>query len=185
MAGHGRTHDAETHDPDPLEWCGHLVTALDRLDLLRRVDPAEYTIDPTRVERANERIRMRRINPTSIAGPFATYAHGVEVESQARILFGAGQTGVEPDGRVPETIEEQAAIVWSNMKVILAEADMGIGDIVQLNMLLIDRADRDGAMAVRDEELGPHRPASTLMYISGLANPAWKIEIDFIAAREV
>ncbi len=127
---------------------------------------------------------MRRINPSEIAGPFATYAHGVEVESEARLLFGAGQTGVAPDGSVPDTIEEQAAIVWSNMSAILAAADMGIGDIVQLNMFLLDRADRDGAMAVRDEALGPHRPASTLMYISGLANPAWKIEIDFIAARE-
>lgn len=127
---------------------------------------------------------MRRINPEGIAGPFATYAHGVEVESNARILFGAGQTGVAPDGTVPESIEGQAELVWSNIKAILAEADMGIADIVQLNMLLIDRADRDGAMAVRDAELGPNRPASTLMYISGLANPAWKIEIDFIAAQE-
>lgn len=127
---------------------------------------------------------MRRINPAGIAGPFATYAHGVEVESNARILFGAGQTGQNLDGSVPESIEEQARITWANIAVILEEAGMGIGDIVQLNMLLIDRADRDGAMAVRDNELGPHRPASTLMYISGLANPAWKIEIDFIAARE-
>jgi 2-iminobutanoate/2-iminopropanoate deaminase len=127
---------------------------------------------------------MRRINPTGIAGPFATYAHGIEVESSARLLFGAGQTGVALDGSVPATIEEQATIVWSNIEIILAEADMGIADIVQLNMLLIQRADRDGAMAVRDEQLGTHRPASTLMYISGLANPAWKIEIDFIAARE-
>lgn len=127
---------------------------------------------------------MRRINPDGVPGPFATYAHGVEVEGPATFLFGAGQTGVAPDGTVPDGIEDQARLVWANMKKILEEADMGIRDIVQLNMLLIDRADRDGAMVVRDDELGPHRPASTLMYISGLANPAWKIEIDFIAARE-
>jgi 2-iminobutanoate/2-iminopropanoate deaminase len=127
---------------------------------------------------------MRRINPAGIAGPFATYAHAVEVESNARILFGAGQTGQELDGSVPEGIEDQARITWANISTILGEAGMDIGDIVQLNMLLIDRADREGAMGVRDDELGPHRPASTLMYISGLANPAWRIEIDFIAARE-
>lgn len=127
---------------------------------------------------------MRRINPTGVPGPFATYAHGVEVQSNARILFGAGQTGVAADGSVPESIEEQARLTWSNISTILAEANMSIADIVQLNMLLIDRADRDGAMAVRDDVLGDSRPASTLMYISGLANPAWKIEIDFIAAKE-
>lgn len=127
---------------------------------------------------------MRRINPAGIAGPFATYAHGVEVESNARLLFGAGQTGQLPDGSIPEGIEDQARIVWSSISTILAEAGMTIADIVQLNMLLIDRGDREGASVVRDEQLGPHRPASTLMYISGLANPAWRIEIDFIAARE-
>jgi enamine deaminase RidA (YjgF/YER057c/UK114 family) len=37
---------------------------------------------------------------------------------------------------------------------------------------------------VRDEVLGEHRPASTLMYISGLARPEWLIEIDYVAARE-
>jgi enamine deaminase RidA (YjgF/YER057c/UK114 family) len=52
-------------------------------------------------------------------------------------------------------------------------------------MLLIDRADAPGAMAVRDAALGDHRPASTLMYISGLARPEWKIEIDYIAAKEI
>jgi len=127
---------------------------------------------------------MRRLNPAGVAGPFATYAHGVEVQANARLLFGAGQAGVAADGTVPESIEDQAGLVWSNMKAILAEADMSIADIVQLNMLLIDRDDRNGATAVRDSELGPHRPASTLMFISGLANPAWKIEIDFIAAQE-
>jgi hypothetical protein len=38
----------------------------------------------------------------------------VEVKSEARILFGARQTGVAPDGSVPDTIEEQARLVWSN-----------------------------------------------------------------------
>jgi enamine deaminase RidA (YjgF/YER057c/UK114 family) len=60
---------------------------------------------------------------------------------------------------------------------------MEITDIVQLNMLLLDRAHREPASAVRREVLGDHRPASTLMYVVGLANPDWLIEIDFIAAR--
>ena len=128
---------------------------------------------------------MRRINPDSIAGPFATYAHGVEFSSPVRWLFGAGQTGVALDGTVPSDIEGQAELVWANMAAVLAEADMTFEDIVQLNMLLTDRADAAGAMEVRDLHLRDHRPASTLMYISGLARPEWRIEIDYIAAQEV
>ena len=128
---------------------------------------------------------MRRINPPQIAGPFATYAHGVEFSGPARWLFGAGQTGVAGDGSTPVDISGQAELVWDNIRAVLADGDMAISDIVQLNMLLIDRADAPGAMAVRDAALGDHRPASTLMYISGLARPEWKIEIDYIAAKEI
>ena len=127
---------------------------------------------------------MRRLNPSSVAPPFATYAHGVEVSTPARFVFGAGQVGVDADGATGTGIEAQARLAWQNIERVLAEAGMGIADIVQLNMLLVDRSDREGAMAVRDEMLGEHRPASTLMYISGLARPEWLIEIDYVAARE-
>jgi 2-iminobutanoate/2-iminopropanoate deaminase len=127
---------------------------------------------------------MRRLTPAGVAGPFATYAHGIEVQGPARFVFGAGQVGVDADGKTGQGIVEQARLVWRNIERVLAEAGMGISDIVQLNMLLVDRTDRDGAMAVRDEVLGEHRPASTLMYISGLARPEWLIEIDYIAAKE-
>ncbi len=80
-------------------------------------------------------------------------------------------------------VAEQARLVWNNIREVLASADMEITDIVQLNMLLLDRADRDAAHAVRQEVLGDHRPASTLMYVVGLSRPEWRIEIDFIAAR--
>ena len=54
---------------------------------------------------------------------------------------------------------------------------MEVTDIVQLNMLLIDRADQPVAAAIRAGVLGDHRPASTLMYVAGLKGPAWRIEI--------
>ena len=128
---------------------------------------------------------MKRHNPATVAAPFATYTHGVEIDEPVRFLFGAGQVGVRPDGTIGEGIEEQARLVWQNITEVLTSAGMEITDIVQLNMLLLDPADRDGASAVRKEVLGDHRPASTLMYVVGLAGPQWRIEVDFIAARPV
>ena len=125
---------------------------------------------------------MRTHNPATVAGPFATYAHGVEIDEPVRFLFGAGQTGVAADGSVGKGIVDQAQLVWDNMREVLAAARMDITNIVQLNMLLINREDAPGAMQVRDEALGDHRPASTLMYVAGLARPEWLIEIDYIAA---
>jgi len=128
---------------------------------------------------------VKKHNPATVAAPFATYAHGIEVDEPVRFLFGAGQVGVEPDGTIGQGIEEQARLVWRNISEVLASAGMEITDIVQLNMLLLDPADRDAAAAVRQEVLGDHRPASTLMYVVGLAGPEWRIEIDYIAARPV
>jgi 2-iminobutanoate/2-iminopropanoate deaminase len=126
---------------------------------------------------------VRAFNPPSVAGPFAAYAHAVEVDAPMRLLFGAGQAGVDADGRIGDGIEQQARLVWRNIEEVLSSADMGIPDIVQLNMLLVRRDDYAIARAVREEFLGEHRPASTLLYVAGLANPEWLIEVDFIAAR--
>ncbi len=126
---------------------------------------------------------MRTFNPSTVAGPFATYSHGVELEGPIRLVFGAGQAGVDADGRIGDGIEEQSRLVWRNIAEVLAEAEMGIRDIVHLNMLLVHREDAPAARTVREEMLGDHRPASTLLYVVGLANPKWLIEVDFIAAR--
>jgi enamine deaminase RidA (YjgF/YER057c/UK114 family) len=128
---------------------------------------------------------MKKHNPPGVAGPFATYSHGIELDGPHRFLFGAGQTGVRDDGSVGEGIEEQTRLVWNNIRTVLAAADMEIADIVQLNMLLVDRRDHAAAAAIREDVLAGHRPASTLMYVAGLARPEWLIEIDFIAARPV
>jgi len=127
---------------------------------------------------------MKQHNPPDVAGPFAGYSHAVEVESPARMLFGAGQVGVDPDGAIGDGIEAQARLVWRNIQAVLASADMRLEDIVQLNMILTDREDYEGARHVRQEFLGEHRPASTLLDVSGLSGREWRIEIDFVAVSE-
>jgi enamine deaminase RidA (YjgF/YER057c/UK114 family) len=127
---------------------------------------------------------MRAFNPSSVAGPFGTYSHGIEVESPMRLVFGSGQTGVDTDGRIGEDIEEQSRLTWRNIEGVLAGAGMRVSDIVQLTMLLVNRGDLAKARAVREEFLDGHRPASTLLFVAGLAHPDWLIEIDFVAARD-
>jgi 2-iminobutanoate/2-iminopropanoate deaminase len=126
---------------------------------------------------------MRAFNPAEVAGPFGSYSHGVEVDSPMRLVFGAGQTGVDTDGRIGVGIEEQSRLTWRNIEGVLGGAGMEISDIVQLTMLLVSRDDLPTARAVREEFLAGHRPASTLLFVAGLAHPDWVIEVDFVAAR--
>src|SRR5437899_10707251 len=75
-------------------------------------------------------------NPRSIAAPIGTYSLGIEVPPGARWLHVAGQIGVRPDGSVPSTIEEQTEVVWQNILAVLADAGMGIGDVVTITLFL-------------------------------------------------
>lgn len=123
-------------------------------------------------------------NPTTIGEPIGnSYSHGIETPPGARWLHLAGQVGRNKEGKYGETIEEQADIVWRNIAAILGSAGMGVTDIVKIVTYVIDPRYIQGAREVRAKHLGSHRPASTLVVVSGLADPKFLIEIEAIAAK--
>lgn len=126
---------------------------------------------------------FRKFNPKTIAPPAATYSHGLEVPSNARLLFVAGQTGMRPDGSVPAAIEEQSDEVWKNISAVLAEGGMGIGDLVKVTSFVTKAENLKKYGAVRDQYLGDHRPATTLLVVSALARPEYLVEVEAIAAK--
>jgi enamine deaminase RidA (YjgF/YER057c/UK114 family) len=122
-------------------------------------------------------------NPKSVAAPIGTYSHGIEAPPNARWLHVAGQIGVRPDGSVPATIEEQTEVVWQNILAVLADAGMGIGDVVKITSFLTRFENFPKFAQVRAKYLGSHRPASTLLVISSLARPEFLVEVEAIAAK--
>jgi enamine deaminase RidA (YjgF/YER057c/UK114 family) len=122
-------------------------------------------------------------NPRSIGAPIGTYSHGIEVPPGARWLYVAGQIGVRPDGSVPATIEEQTEVVWQNILAVLADAGMGIGDVVKITSFLTRHENFPRFAEVRAKFLGSHRPASTLLVISSLARPEFLVEVEAIVAK--
>ena len=122
-------------------------------------------------------------NPKSVAAPIGTYSHGIETPPDARWLHVAGQIGVRPDGSVPGTIEEQTEVVWQNILAVLADAGMGIGDVVKITSFLTRFENFPKFAQVRAKYLGSHRPASTLLVISSLARPEFLVEVEAIAAK--
>jgi len=126
---------------------------------------------------------MRRLNPDSIHPPFANYAHGVEVEAGAHLLFCSGQLGIGRDGVVPDDVEGQARLCFRAIAAILAEASMSFENLVRLNAYVASAQYLGGYMRVRDEFVGNPPPASTLMVVQGFARPEFKVEIEAVAAR--
>ncbi len=125
---------------------------------------------------------FRFLAPKSIRPPFARYSHGVEVPAGRRLVLCSGQLGIGPDDSVPDDAGAQAELCFANIAAVLAEAGLGLGDIVRINAFVTDRAVMKPYMQVRDRLFSDPAPASTLIIVSGFSRPEFKIEIEAIAA---
>lgn len=121
--------------------------------------------------------------PEDIRAPFARYSHGVEVSAGMRLLFCSGQLGIAPDGAIPEDTQAQARLCFSNIAAILREAGMELGDVVRINAFVTGREHLKPYMQVRDDLFPDPPPASTLMIVSGFADPRFTVEIECVAAK--
>lgn len=125
---------------------------------------------------------VTRINPASMGGEPGAYSNGILVKGEQKTLYVAGQIGIDADGKASEDFGEQTRRTWTNIEAILTEAGMTLRDIVKTTVYLTDAAHYSDFAAIRKEILRDHKPASTLVYVSGLVRKEWKVEIDVIAA---
>jgi enamine deaminase RidA (YjgF/YER057c/UK114 family) len=115
-----------------------------------------------------------RINPN--------YSQGIETAPGMRVVAVAGQTGTRADGSVPNGIGAQADQAWANVMIVLAEAGMGPEHIIHYTSYLVAGTESGPYDEARLRHLGDARPASTKIYISGLARPGMLCEVQAFAA---
>jgi len=125
-------------------------------------------------------MQKREINAKLGPQPASAYSQGVEVTGATRVLYISGQLGLDNDGVIPSTMADQARLAWRNVAAQLSEAGMGFDNIVKVTMIVPDAAEIPASRPARAEALGDRRPASTVI-VAGLADPAWKLEIEVIA----
>jgi 2-iminobutanoate/2-iminopropanoate deaminase len=125
----------------------------------------------------------RKLNPSSIAPPGGRYTHAIEVPPGARWLVVSGQVGVAADGSTPEDIGGQTENCFRNIAAILADAGMSLVDVVKITVFLTREDDIAGFRAARDRMIVEARPASTLVVVSQLVRPEWRVEIEALAAK--
>jgi 2-iminobutanoate/2-iminopropanoate deaminase len=120
-------------------------------------------------------------NPATSAAPLGAYSNGISAPVGGRWLFVAGQVGVNRDGSVPGGFAEQAEAAWRNLLAVLADAGMGVDDLVKVTHYVLNRDDLPAYNAVRSRHLGEARPASTLVVVASLARPEWRVEVEAVA----
>jgi 2-iminobutanoate/2-iminopropanoate deaminase len=128
---------------------------------------------------------VQTLNPESLPAPFEnSFSHGKFVPSDAEWLYTAGETGRDSDGRIGEGIEEQADFAMRNLYNIVLEAGMSSEDVIKMTIYYLDPAYLPTIVAARNRYFGEDfRPTSTAVGIAALANPAYLLEVELVAAR--
>jgi 2-iminobutanoate/2-iminopropanoate deaminase len=125
-------------------------------------------------------MQRRDFNAHDAYLPVAAYTQAIEVSGATRTLYISGQVGQRTDGTMPDDIVGQSRLAWQNLEAQIKAAGMTLDNLVKVTTILPNRGDVAAAREARSKVLGDRKPASTLI-VGGLANPAWKIEVEGVA----
>ena len=93
-------------------------------------------------------------------------------------VFVSGTAPIWPDGSCNPDPAVQARRCLEIVVAALTEAGASAADVVRTRTFLLDVADAGPVGAVHGEVFGEIRPASTMVAVSALLDPRWKVEIE-------
>jgi enamine deaminase RidA (YjgF/YER057c/UK114 family) len=96
----------------------------------------------------------------------------------------SGQVPLDAEGRMVGADDPRAQTrqVFHNLQGALAAAGTDLAHVVKLTVFLTNMGDLADFRSVRDEFFDPERPpASSLVQVSGLVHPAFRVEIEALA----
>ncbi len=115
--------------------------------------------------------------------PVNGYSHAVAFAGPMIVV--SGQVPVNADGRLVGKDDPAAQIrqVFENLTAALAAAGAGMEQVVKLTVFLTDLADLALFRRIRDEYVSTDKPpASSLVQVSALVNPKFRVEVEALAA---
>ncbi len=121
-------------------------------------------------------------NPaTGIYAATPDYVHALEVRDPRRFLYVSGTMGLDTQGVAGKTLDEQVALVWSNIRTILASADMTVDNIVRVTSYLRDASYAETNQNARLAALEGRVVPTTAIVVQTLLSD-WLVEIEIVAA---
>jgi enamine deaminase RidA (YjgF/YER057c/UK114 family) len=121
---------------------------------------------------------MRERRHISSGSPFEKqigFSRAVAVDEHVAV---SGTAPVWPDGSCDPDAEKQARRCLEIIGEALQDAGSSLEQVVRTRMYLVDAADADAVGRAHAEVFGETRPASTMVVVSALLDPRWKVEIE-------
>ena len=110
--------------------------------------------------------------------PVSHYCHVVKAGGW---IWLSGMTGARADGSIPEGVVEQFDVAMATIDTCLHAAGGRPDQVVKVQVFMTDISERPLINPARQKYFGEHRPASTLVEVSGLVDPRMKVEIEAVA----
>ena len=127
---------------------------------------------------------LRFLNPKTMATP-PGYTYVVEATGPNRVIFIAGQLGLDLDNKLVGAAGDfraQCTRAFENLRHALEAVGASFNDVVKINNYLVDMSHLAILRDVRDSFLNTKAPpASTTVAISQLARPGALFEIEAVA----
>jgi enamine deaminase RidA (YjgF/YER057c/UK114 family) len=125
------------------------------------------------------------LNPDALAKNPA-FTNVIVVTGAAKTIYIGGQDAVDGATRTvvgKGDIKAQVEQVFKNLEAALAAAGAGLGHVVKWNVYIVQGQPLQPAFEASQRAWGkrPNPPTITGVYVAGLANPDYLVEMDAIA----
>jgi enamine deaminase RidA (YjgF/YER057c/UK114 family) len=129
------------------------------------------------------KMKVTRKNPSNVAPPIGAYSHLSIVPKGADLLVLSGQVGTDAEGNLPSDVEGQLRNALNNILSILNSEGVTAEGIIKINLWFTEPVEREHFLKIWNEFHNGILPATTLAYVTALAQPALKVEVEAWAAR--
>lgn len=124
-------------------------------------------------------------DPLGVPEPLGQYSHCSVTQSLVHV---AGQVGVRVNGAVGASFEEQFELALNNVQAVLRGAESSLDRVLQFVTYLVADSDIEAFYSTRSRLFPKYFnqssfPPNTLLVVSRLVRPEFRIEIQAVATR--
>jgi 2-iminobutanoate/2-iminopropanoate deaminase/2-aminomuconate deaminase len=135
-------------------------------------------------------VRIAEVHPKPEQAQYMPYAPAISVEGPVETLYLSGSTAsplyhqhphVPEEHVLPSDIKDQTRLTMENIRTILEHKNIGWREVVKVTKFITDMRDAGPMHEVLGEYFGDWKPASSLICVHSLSDPAARVELDMIA----
>jgi enamine deaminase RidA (YjgF/YER057c/UK114 family) len=129
-------------------------------------------------------MKIEHINPENMAKPRG-YSHAISVAGDHKTIYVGGQNALDENGALvgKNSLKQQTKQVLTNIEKVLKTVDATLGNVVRFGIhILQGQNPQEGFQAFQEKWGGKEGfPTVTVLFVAGLGNPDWLVEIDAVA----